>query len=279
MTGWPASVGKNKGLALIAVLWMVAALSIFVLGISSSVNSEVRVLSKNRHALEARAFGEAAIYLTLRNMSSSKFVKSRRIYFDSLYDGKAINVEVIPVAGRIDLNTAPPSLLSTLLTIGGVVSPDLDDRFVAAIVSFRSPKIIGKGTQLFVSIEDLLQVSEVTYPLYARLSELITVDQRGSGLVNPLAASEEVLRVLSQGNLALAADIASKRNAGQAEIDTTGLSAAFIDSSSSERFQLVARVSMPDQKVMLIVRDIELGFGSGNGLPWRILKADQRYEN
>ena len=55
-----------RGLALIAVLWIVAALAIGVTGLTQSVRSETRTLIAQRQQLQARALGEAAIALAVR---------------------------------------------------------------------------------------------------------------------------------------------------------------------------------------------------------------------
>ena len=57
-----------RGLALIAVLWIVAALAIGVTGLTQSVRSETRTLIAQRQQLQARALGEAAIALAVRQL-------------------------------------------------------------------------------------------------------------------------------------------------------------------------------------------------------------------
>ena len=55
--------GTQRGIALIAVLWIVTALSVIVTGVVHSVRSEVRLVSVARQSTEAAALGEAAIML------------------------------------------------------------------------------------------------------------------------------------------------------------------------------------------------------------------------
>ena len=55
-----------NGLALVAVLWIVAALSIMVTGAMHSVRSELRLVSHVRQSVEAAAKGEAAMQLVLQ---------------------------------------------------------------------------------------------------------------------------------------------------------------------------------------------------------------------
>ena len=60
---WPCFVGSGpqRGIALIAVLWIVSALSVIVTGVVHSVRSEVRLVSVARQSTEAAALGEAGI--------------------------------------------------------------------------------------------------------------------------------------------------------------------------------------------------------------------------
>ena len=61
-----------RGLALIAVLWIVAALAIGVTGLTQSVRSETRTLIAQRQQLQARALGEAAIALAVRQLGQQQ---------------------------------------------------------------------------------------------------------------------------------------------------------------------------------------------------------------
>ena len=65
-SGEPALRAKSEGMALIAVLWIVAALSIMISGVQTSVRSEIRIVGAGRQTLEAVALGEAAMHMALR---------------------------------------------------------------------------------------------------------------------------------------------------------------------------------------------------------------------
>ena len=59
----------ERGVVLIAVLWMVIALSIIVTGLTRNVRDEARMLSVARQTAQAGALGDAAIQLVLQSMA------------------------------------------------------------------------------------------------------------------------------------------------------------------------------------------------------------------
>lgn len=62
---------KQRGMALLAVLWMVAALTIIVSGLTRSIREEARVMSLSRQNVQAQALGDAAIQLALQALVAS----------------------------------------------------------------------------------------------------------------------------------------------------------------------------------------------------------------
>ena len=102
-SGEPALRAKSEGMALIAVLWIVAALSIMISGVQTSVRSEIRIVGAGRQALEAVALGEAAMHMALQDLAASKERSARRLARDYFYAGRGMQVELIPLNGLIDL--------------------------------------------------------------------------------------------------------------------------------------------------------------------------------
>ena len=110
----PLRNNVQRGMVLIAVLWIVAALSIIVSGITRSVREEARMLSLTRQSVEFSALGDAAIQLALQEMASLPAPVGRLIQIETVYQGVAIPVEVMPLNGLIDINAASMPLLSRL---------------------------------------------------------------------------------------------------------------------------------------------------------------------
>ena len=53
-------------MALIAVLWIVAALSLMVIGLAGTVRQQIQIIGNQRDQVSGQAAGEAAIFLALQ---------------------------------------------------------------------------------------------------------------------------------------------------------------------------------------------------------------------
>lgn len=269
---------QRRGMVLVAVLWMVAALSIVVMGITRSVREEARMLSLARQGVEASAMGDAAIHLVLQNMVLQPTPVSRLTVVETTYRGQPIAVRVVPLNGLIDINGASVQLLARLYAVAGGLAPEAAAQLAQATVEARERRDARGAMVRFEAIEDLIQVPGVDYDLYARLSGLITADLRGQGKVNPMAAPPEVLSVLAGGNTGVAARIAADREAGRDGIDTTALEAEFIDSAVVRRFQITARVPVAAGAWVQVLRNVDLVPRSRDGMPWRTFRTHYGFE-
>lgn len=258
----------ERGVVLIAVLWMVMALSIIVTGLTRSVRDEARMLSVARQTIQAGALGDAAIQLVLQGMALETKPMDRLTVVQAQYQGQSVAVQIMPLNGLIDINEAKAPLLMRLLTVAGGVSEAAAESMAQAIIEYRQQRTPQGASRRFEATEDLMRVPGVDYDLYARLRALITTDIRGSGLVNPMAAPLDVLAVIAGGNLQMAGQIASQRDAGQVGVDMTGLESGLVGSGAERRFRLQARVPLPDGGAVLVARYIDLTPRSQDGLPW-----------
>lgn len=259
----------QRGMVLIAVLWMVAALGILVAGMTRSVREEARTLILARQSIEGMALGDAAIQLVLQEMVSQPAnAPASLVQIPTVYRGVSIEVQVLPLNGLIDLNSAPEALLTSLYAVAGGLPAASASTLAQATVQARQQRDSRGGQKRFEAPEDLLQIQGVDYPLYARLSGLVTADLNGAGKVNPLAAPLGVLTVLASGNAEVAAHIAQVRSAGAGAIDTTALDSAFVQNTSVRRFRLQARVPLVDGAWLNVSRSVDLNARRRDGVPW-----------
>ncbi len=267
---------RRRGIALVAVLWIIAALAIVVGGVQLSVRSELRIVGTSRQTIESVALGEAAVMLALQDMVAGGERLTRQVVLEYDYLGKTIPVEITPLNGLIDLNRASEGLLASMYAIGGGLSPQMAASLADATVQMRAQRDALGRERGFEAIQDLLQVPGVDYDLYARLSPLMTVESQGGGKVNPLAAPEEVLVVLAGGNASYVQAIRTRRDAGAAtsEIDTTVLNGEFISASATTRYRIRARVASSDGGRVAVLRYVDLRPDNQSGMPWRIFNAE-----
>jgi general secretion pathway protein K len=264
--------------ALVAVLWIVAALSILVTGLVQSQRDEVRRVTTARQVVLAGAIGSAAVQLVLQEMAIRDEPANRLRQVDVEYGGTRVTVQVMPLSGLVDINRAPAPLLTALFTVTGGLQPGPAAALAAALVASRAAGTGRSPGPRFEAPEDLLQLQGVDYDLYARLSASITTDSLGSGRVNPMAAPSSVLAVLAGGNASRAAAVAGGRDAGQAGVDTTLLTAEWMDSAATKRFRLQARVPLADGRQLLSTRMVDMTRASTSRLPWRVFHAEDRIE-
>ncbi len=268
----------SGGMALIAVLWIVASLSIIVTGVTRTIREEARMMALARQNVQAQALGDAAIQLALQAIVANNAPINRMLQSEIRYGGVAIQVRAMPLNGLIDINSAPVPLLARVYAIAGGVPSGQADALAQATVQFREQRGAAGLQERFEAEEDLLRVPGVDYSLYARLFPLVTADLRGRGLVNPLAAPVEVLTVLAGGNAAAASAIAAKRDAGEPGVDTSALDSAFLDSSSVRRIRMEARVPMPDGTWLRVSRSVDLTARARDGAPWYSFRTGSSVE-
>lgn len=270
---------RARGIALVAVLWMVAALSIIATGITRVIREEARMMSIARQTVQAQALGDAAIQIALQRLAADNRPILRTGQSDVTYGGVTMAVEVMPLNGLIDINAAPPPLLARLYTIAGGLAPGAGDALAQATVEARERRSVQGRQNRFEAEEDLLRVPGVTYDLYARLSGLITADLRSAGRVNPMAAPLEVLTVLAGGNAAAASLIVSKRDSGQDGIDTTALDPGSLDAGSVRRLRIQARVPTSDGTWLRVTRFVDLNARTRDGAPWHTFRTSTSVES
>lgn len=270
---------RDRGVALIAVLWIVAALSILVTGMVQAQRDEIRLVASARQTVEGSALGSAAVQLALQELVARDEPLRRLVRAEVRYAGQAIPVEVMPLNGLIDINQAQEPLLTALFTVAGGLEAAPAAALAKELIAARVPGPLLQRGPRFEAVEDLLQLPGVDFGLYARLSSLVTTDSLGRGRVNAMAAPEKVLLVLSGGDTGRAARIAANRDSGGTGVDTTDLPAQFLDSALTKRFRLVAQVSLPDGRRLLSTRFVETGRVASDGVPWRIFHAEDRFEH
>jgi general secretion pathway protein K len=276
-----AQEARHRGVALVAVLWMVAALSIMVVGMSYGVRAETRRASLSRQSVVLGALGTAATHVVLQEMLSLPEPITRLSYKDVSYQNRLIRVEITPVNGFIDINNAPESLLAKLILVQGGVESEQALSLARRTIEIRSAKDPAGQTHGFEAVEDWLKVPGIDYTLYAKMKSLVSADLLGvgSGRVNALAAPREVLTVLTGGNVEQASRIASDRDAGRIGVDTTMLNANDIDTAATNRYRISARVPASNDTQLWTSQTVEITPIKRDGLPWRIFNAERHFQS
>ncbi len=190
--------GKDRGSALLAVLWLAAALSAIAFTVSNTVRAETERTSTAVDGLRAYYLASAAIDRAIlyiqwgsgyRNPDgSAKYFENPMPVLQLNFPGGAATTEIIPETAKLNVNSAQPrELLALVLALGA--APDQADLITQGIVDWRSPSPGGSFTLFdqyylslapsfrarhasFQEIEELLLIQGVTpdlfYGSYAR---------------------------------------------------------------------------------------------------------------
>lgn len=261
-------------MALIAVLWVLAAFSVLVASLGYTVRQQARLVTGERDAVVAQALADGAIQLALQQLQAAN-QRPEALLRDTVdFAGHSIVVTIQPLSGRIDLNHAPPPLLSALLQVAGGLPPAAAEGLTQQLVEWRGGRPGGGAPWRFEAVEDLLLVPGVDYALYERLRSLVTTDTDSGAGVAPLAALPDVLAVLTRGDAGRAAQIAAARDSGQPGVDLSTLDPSLAQSGSTDRYRIQAEVPIDTGKIATFVRTVLLD-RSVVGVPWRTLHVER----
>jgi len=276
-----ATVPQHGGMALVAVLWIVAALSVMTIGLSATVRQQIRAVSVQRDGVTGQALGEAAIALALQQLHAMPERPRGIASVPVSYAGVEIAVEARPLGGLISLNGAPRELLAAVFQSAGGLSAGPAQALADAAVQWRDgqPELdlnadpSARQARTFEAVEDLLLVPGIDYPLYARVAPLLSADLGGAARVNPQAAPAEVLQVLAQGNTGAVARYLGQRANRQMTADSSVFNPAFIDNAVGDLYRLQADVPLDAGKILRLARDVAI---HSTLAPWRILRTERR---
>lgn len=265
-----------SGMALIAILWLVAALSLVITGLLASVRTEARLTQHQQDAAIAAAWGDAAILRVIMAAGLTRQEEPRWIYparWQTTWADTPIEVELRPASGWIDINRAPPELLADLFQYRGGLPSAAAAALAQRVVAERSLNLSGASAR-FDNPADLLRIPEFPVEVYATIKDLVTVhtDAASAGKVNPWAAPESVLRILAPDRPDVVARLLQAQSAALAQppatpvMDATELNPSHTHTSPESTVRLTATVGAWQR-----IWWVRLGAGSGP-LPWHTLE-------
>ncbi len=177
--------GRDKGFALIVVLWLGVLLALMAAGFASAVTSRLRATSADADLVRAEAFADAGARIALldlmnagsRNGSPPRFARDGTPLVCALEGEAVLVIQAEDEEGKVNLNLADERLLTALFA--GLGSTDDEARHYAdAIIDFRDAdddkrlngaerddyhgKGAGPKNAAFQSIDELDQVLGLT---------------------------------------------------------------------------------------------------------------------
>ena len=233
-----SSPRRQRGVALLLVLWACALLAVLLGGYAAVVHTEA-VLARHQLAqTRAHYAAEAGLMRALRGLhdtrAKQRWIGDGRLYTMS-YDGAEVRIRAVDESGKVDLNSATPAVLQGLFQAAGV-APDAAQALAVRVVEWRSPSVFDGTTgdaagyaaegrryrprhAPFASVEELQMVLGMTPALYRTLAPHITL-WSGQASPDPNVATSLALAAIPGMTAGRVQEIlaARQRNAADPEL-------------------------------------------------------------
>lgn len=180
---------RQKGAALLLVLWVTVLLAALLLGVAASSRSHAGASVYGAERVRAEYAAQAGLARAIAGLRApalnQQWVPDGRPYsFD--FGGARVTVSVVDVSGMVDLNAAPAELLQNLFETAGLGSGEAS-AMAADVVAWRggAPSMqANSGTQRagadqphgpFRAIDQLAQVPGMDAHRFGKLERSVTV--------------------------------------------------------------------------------------------------------
>ncbi|WP_299773785.1 hypothetical protein [uncultured Pseudoteredinibacter sp.] len=272
---------RQSGVALVMVMWLVAAMSLMVASVVYVARMDVKQQQLDQEMIRAGALFDKAMRLSMRQfkIDTAENNASKQIaqqYFLE-HNSSELKVEIYPASGLIHLGSLTPELLVAVLQFGvGVEGGELAS-FVELIGGgFSSAAIDDELLDLpnrFRALEDLLLIPGITVDRYELLKDYFYIGQSGAPGVNPAAAPKELLSILAEGDETVVDEFLMLReealNSGDGNvIPHAQFSTGMLSSADSSVYRV--DVSLAADKYAFQQRYWISMMQSREGLPWKV---------
>lgn len=215
---------KTRGVALVAVLWMLALLSVIAASLVYTTRTELVIAGNVASMAQAEAAADAGIYKAIGELLAPRPTDPQSWKANGLvhfweFGAARLAITIADEGGKIDLNAADPQLLRNLFISRGL-DESAANSLVDSLADWRDPDILrrlhgaekedylaaglkyGPANSNLTAIEELRQVLGMSDALYAMVAPLVTVFSGQPG-INPASAPREVLLTLPGANPAI----------------------------------------------------------------------------
>ena len=137
----PHASGKQHGLALVLVLWVLSLFIIMAGSFALSMRREASVaigIKNSSQGIAAAEAGIAVAEMMLLNPDQNRRWRSDGSVYQIDFVDTLVRVRLLAETGKIDINAAEPPLLQSLLA-GAPIEPDQQAALLGAILDWRDP--------------------------------------------------------------------------------------------------------------------------------------------
>ena len=269
---------SERGYALLAVVLMCSALALLVASLVADVRADIRALDDFLRRTRAAAAGDAAIRLAARDLSERAERLDTLTVRPYVVNGRRVLVRTVPATGFIDINNASHALLEDMFVHGAGLARARARELATRLRTAHRPPHAPRGddaaaaSMRFAVPSDVMQFAEVDRDLFDRIERLITAYPIANKGVDPRAATDEVLLVISAGNRLLTERFARARSAREPELDTSGFTQPHLATTESSVYRLEALVA--DEAGAALVRAHWIAIDLPGWQPWRTLAVE-----
>lgn len=234
-------MGRERGLALISVLWGLIILSLIAAAMLAATSTSTRIDRNSWSAARADTIADAAINRAILALLDKR--PSGRWRIDGTrqsvdMQGATSDVWIQDEAGKIDLNTADPALLQGLLQSVDIDS-DVAGNTVSLIVA-RRQKNSAPGALAFHSVEDVMAIPGIA-DVFSRIEPALTVYSRASSIDTAVAPREALLAMPEMDGQKVSEVIAARDKAYSETLASTGATGPV--AQSGHRFMITAETT------------------------------------
>jgi len=233
----PSGLNRQRGIALIVVLWVCALVSVLAAGFSYTLHSETQLNAAVVDRIRAAAAAEAGVQRVLallRGARAGAAGDAPLQHYDLHFDALAVQVDVASEAGKIDLNAAPAAIIQGLLQRAATAVSSLDSSQAGALADaildwrdadsrtrahgverndYQASGLAGPRDQPFLSVSELRQVFGMSRAAFEFLAPLVSVNSQTTR-IDPRAAARDTLLAVPGLDAAQVDEYLSRRAEG-----------------------------------------------------------------
>lgn len=281
-----------RGLALVLVLWVVAALSLLTVMLVRGARFDVQTTGLLDDGVRWQAAADGALALALAQLAGDTGPLLAASVAPIRFEGMTIDVTITSASGYVDINRATEPLLVRLFQYGAGVEPSQALQLARRVIDWRDPDdaalpeggaerddYVAAGSAFrprnapFEQVADLAQVLGLGPDLNDRIAGLVTTHGDAVG-VDPAFAPIGVIEMLAAGDQAIRDAIIAQRQRDDAAPDFTMLDPQLLSRGGVRRLHVEARTPASASTVMRRGWWVEQGDGPDAVMGWKVLMRE-----
>lgn len=286
---------RQRGVAFIVVLWLLALLAILLGSFALLARSESMQARHYYDTTRARYLAEAGIAHAAFALAfpdqAQRWVPDGRSYALT-YDDAALDIRITDESGKLDVNAADEVTLARFFEMQGL-ELEQATALAAAIIDWRDPDdlVMPNGAEIddyedadlaygpanapFTLLSELQQVLGMSYELFRQVEPYLTVHS-GQPMPNPAFAAAGLLQALPGLDAELARQIIALREGYD---PASGLPPPLLPDGTpavapggTGTYSIRARATLPNGAWTELDSTIRLGGGAHSGLAYTVLR-------